>query len=138
MAPTASADPSHKEPGAARVLLVDDAAVARSAVSRDLRARGFIVDSAGEGREGLWRLESQAFDIILTDVHMPTMDGIEFIRELRKMPNYAKTPVLVFTSDASRMRYEEGKAAGATAWLMKPVPTDLLVQALNRALELSV
>lgn len=122
---------------AARVLIVDDAAVTRLAIRRNLQNKGFFVHSASEGREGLWRLKSQPFDIILTDVHMPTMDGIEFIRELRKMPNYARVPVLVCTSDASRVRYEEGKAAGATAWLMKPVPTELLVKELHRALELT-
>lgn len=118
------------------MLVVDDAQVARHSITRELRDRGFEVDSAGEGREGLWRLEAQSFDIILTDVHMPTMDGIQFIRELRKLPQYSKTPVLVFTSDASRVRYAEGRAAGATAWLMKPVDPDVLAKALRRALQL--
>lgn len=131
-----SALPPSSATRSARVLIVDDAQVARYAVSKDLRERGFEVDSAGEGREGLWRLEAQSFDIVLTDIHMPTMDGIQFIRELRKLPQYDKTPVLVFTSDASRVRYAEGRAAGATAWLMKPVDPDTLAKALRRVLDL--
>ena len=84
--------------------------------------------------EGLWRARQQPpFDLVLTDIHMPTMDGLEFIRELRKSPGYDATPIYVLTSDGSRDRLAEGRAAGATAWVIKPPNVPLLVDAIVKA-----
>jgi two-component system chemotaxis response regulator CheY len=115
---------------APRVLTVDDSSVARRQVREALEAVGISVSEAGEGVEALWRAREQRFDLVITDIHMPAMDGLEFIRELRKSPGYERTPVYVLTSDGSRDRLAEGRAAGATAWIVKPANMPLLVSAV--------
>ncbi len=112
------------------VLTVDDSSTSRRQIRQALEAAGIQVAEAAEGVEALWRARQQPFDLILTDIHMPTMDGLEFIRELRKIPHHARTPVYVLTSDASRDRLAEGQAAGATAWIVKPANLALLVEAV--------
>lgn len=82
----------------------------------------------------MWRARSQRFDAILTDIHMPTMDGLEFIRQLRQLRGYAKTPVVVLTSDGARAHLAEGRRAGATAWLVKPPNPSSLVSVVREAL----
>ena len=113
-----------------RVLTVDDSSVARRQVREALEAVGISVSEAGEGVEALWRAREQRFDLVITDIHMPAMDGLEFIRELRKSSGYERTPVYVLTSDGSRDRLAEGRAAGATAWIVKPANMPLLVNAV--------
>jgi len=115
---------------APRVLTVDDSSVARRQVREALEAVGISVSEAGEGVEALWRAREQRFDLVITDIHMPAMDGLEFIRELRKSSGYERTPVYVLTSDGSRDRLAEGRVAGATAWIVKPANMPLLVNAV--------
>lgn len=119
---------------AGRVLTVDDSAVARRQIRQALEAAGLEVAEASEGIEALWKARQQHFDLVLTDIHMPTMDGLEFIRELRKNPAYERAPIYVLTSDGCRERLQEGKAAGATAWIIKPPNLPLLVDAVVKAL----
>ena len=118
---------------APRVLTVDDSSVSRRQIRNALEGAGITVSEAAEGVEALWRAREQPFDLILTDIHMPTMDGLEFIRELRKSPGYEQTPVYVLTSDGSRERLAEGRAAGATAWIIKPPNLPMLVEAVLKA-----
>jgi two-component system chemotaxis response regulator CheY len=120
--------------GRPRVLTVDDSATSRRQLRQALENGGIVVSEAAEGVEALWRARQQSFDLILTDIHMPTMDGLEFIRELRKSPGYERTPVYVLTSDGSRDRLAEGRAAGATAWIVKPPNLPLLVESIWKAL----
>jgi two-component system chemotaxis response regulator CheY len=115
------------------VLMVDDSSTARRQLRVALESAGIRVAEAAEGVEGLWRARQQAFDLVLTDIHMPAMDGLEFIRELRKSPGYGETPIYVLTSDGSRDRLAEGRAAGATAWVIKPPNLPLLVDAIVKA-----
>lgn len=117
-----------------RVLVIDDSTVARQEVSRALQGSGIEVVQAGEGEEGLWRLRQQEVDLILTDVHMPIMDGLSFTRKLRALPKYKNIPVFVLTSDCTEDRIQEGKNAGVTAWILKPPKLDLLVATVRRAL----
>lgn len=119
--------------GCGRVLTVDDSSVARRQIRQALEAAGLEVAEAAEGIEALWKARQQAFDVVLTDIHMPTMDGLEFVRELRKNPGYERTPVYVLTSDGCKERLAEGKAAGATAWIIKPPNLPLLVEAVLKA-----
>jgi two-component system chemotaxis response regulator CheY len=103
-----------------RVLLVDDSVGARGRLKQVLSAGGFDVSEASEGLEGLMRARQESFDLVITDVHMPLMNGLTFIEELRKLPQYSRTPVIVLTSDFSKERIAQVKRAGGSAWLEKP------------------
>jgi two-component system, chemotaxis family, chemotaxis protein CheY len=118
----------------ARVLVVDDSSVARRQLREALEAVGISVSEASEGVEALWRARQQLYDLIITDIHMPAMDGLQLLRELRKLPGNERTPVYVLTSDGSRERLAEGRAAGATAWIVKPANIPMLVKAVLNAL----
>src|SRR3954470_19688802 len=118
----------------ARILVVDDSSVSREVLCSTLKRAGFQTCEATEGSEALWRARTQNFEAILTDIHMPTMDGLEFIRQLRKLPGYSKVPVFVLTSDVSRARFAEGREVGASAWLLKPPNLLALVTAVRESL----
>lgn len=118
-----------------RILVVDDSSASREVLCSALTRAGFLTTEATEGSEGLWRARTQNFEAILTDIHMPTMDGLEFIRQVRKLPGYSKTPVFVLTSDVSRARFAEGREVGATAWLVKPPNLVSLVAVIRDALD---
>jgi two-component system chemotaxis response regulator CheY len=102
------------------VLVVDDSVGARGRLARVLEDSGFEVIEASEGVEGMYRARQRVFDLIITDVHMPAMDGLTFIRELRKLDGYVRTPVIVLTSDFSKDRIQQVRQAGGNAWIEKP------------------
>jgi two-component system, chemotaxis family, chemotaxis protein CheY len=89
---------------------------------------------AGDGQEGLWKARLTTHDLVITDLHMPRMDGLDFLRQLRKLPGYATVPVLVLTSDPSRERLRESRQAGASGWLIKPLAPDALAMTVRHAL----
>jgi two-component system chemotaxis response regulator CheY len=131
---TGSTDKTPASAANARVLVVDDSSVARRQLREALEAVGVSVSEASEGVEALWRARQQPYDLIITDIHMPAMDGLQLLRELRKLPGSEHTPVYVLTSDGSRERLAEGRAAGATAWIVKPANIPMLVKAVLNAL----
>jgi two-component system, chemotaxis family, chemotaxis protein CheY len=116
------------------ILIVDDSALVRSQLRAALEAKGARVIEAENGTEGLWRARENLVDLVVADIHMPVMDGIRMVEELRKIHEYATTPIFILTSDAATSRAEEGKKAGANAWILKPVKTDLLWKAIEKAL----
>lgn len=116
------------------ILIVDDSSLVRSQVRAGLEAKGARVVEAENGREGLWRARESVVDLVIADIHMPVMDGIRMVEELRKLPEYATTPIFILTSDAAAQRADEGKRAGANAWILKPVKADLLWKAIEKAL----
>jgi two-component system chemotaxis response regulator CheY len=118
-----------------RILVIDDSPAFRRQVAGALEASGLSVAEASEGYEALWRVRAEGvFDLILADIHMPNLDGLVFIREVRKLPEYTQVPIFVLTSDGSRERREEGRSAGATAWLLKPPDLPALVNTVHAAL----
>ena len=117
-----------------RILIVDDSAAARSQLRVILEAKGVLVIEAENGREGLWRAQAETVDMVFSDVHMPVMGGLQMIQELRKRPEYVSTPIFVLTSDATSTRAEEGKKAGASSWMVKPMPPDMLWKVIEHAL----
>ncbi len=129
-----SSEPAPAPARASRILVVDDSSASREVLCATLTRAGFQTCEATEGSEGLWRARTQNFEAILTDIHMPTMDGLEFIRQLRRLPGYSKVPVFVLTSDVSRARFVEGREVGATAWLVKPPNLVSLVAVIRDAL----
>lgn len=117
-----------------QILIVDDASAAREQLRSALEARGARVVEAENGSEGLWRARENQIDLFLIDVHMPVMGGLRMVEELRKLPQYATAPIFVLTSDAGSARFEEGKAVGASAWILKPIRMEVLWKAIDRAL----
>jgi two-component system, chemotaxis family, chemotaxis protein CheY len=117
-----------------RILVVDDSATTRKQLCPSLQQAGMIVVEASDGSEALWRAREQEFDLVLTDIHMPAMDGLAFVQRLRELPKHAKTPVVALTSDGSRERRDEGKKLGIRAWVLKPPDIPALVDGLRKVL----
>ncbi len=116
------------------VLAVDDSASMRGLVTYVLKQAGFKVVLAEDGLEALEYARNQAVDLVLTDINMPNLDGIELIRELRSLPHYKFVPMLVLTTESGTDKKMEGKAAGATGWLVKPFDPQQLISTISKVL----
>ena len=114
------------------ILAVDDSASMRAMVSLTLESAGYNIISANDGDQALEKAIESNPDLVLTDVNMPNMDGITLIRELRKLPKYKFTPMLMLTTESSAEKKKEGKLAGATGWLVKPFNPEQLVATIKR------
>ncbi|MEL0634111.1 response regulator [Pseudoalteromonas carrageenovora] len=117
-----------------RILAVDDSASMRQMVSFTLKTAGFDVTEAKDGSEALAIAKQQDFDAVISDVNMPIMDGITLIRELRTLPNYKFTPLLMLTTESGLDKKIEGKAAGATGWIVKPFNPDQLLAVIKKVI----
>lgn len=118
----------------ASILAVDDSTSMRQMISFTLKGAGYEVIEAVDGQEALTIAKSGAVSLVLSDVNMPKMDGITLIKELRKLPNYRFTPMLMLTTESAADRKAEGKAAGATGWLVKPFNPDQLLATIKKVL----
>lgn len=117
------------------ILAVDDSPSMRKMVSYTLESAGYDVVMANEGVEALEVAKQTSVNLVLTDVNMPKMDGITLVKHLRQLPNYRYTPILVLTTESSTERKMEGKAAGATGWIVKPFDPEKLLATLTRVLD---
>ena len=116
----------------AKLLIVDDSTMLRDMLNYALNEGGYTdVVEAVDGVDGLAKAKNTNFDLIITDVNMPNMDGLTLIGELRKIPQYLKTPILVLTTERSDEMKAKGKFAGATGWIVKPFVPDQLLKAVN-------
>jgi two-component system chemotaxis response regulator CheY len=118
----------------ATILAVDDSASLRQMVAFTLKQAGHEVIEAADGVAGLEAARSAAADLVISDINMPHMDGIELVRELRSLPNYKFTPILLLTTESSDEKKQQGKAAGATGWLVKPFDPEKLLGTIRRVL----
>lgn len=118
----------------ARILAVDDSAAMRQMVGITLTGAGHEVQQASDGHQALQLAERERFDLVITDVNMPNMDGLTLVRQLRSLPNYRFVPLLVLTTEATADRKLEGKQAGATGWLVKPFNPDRLLATVAKVL----
>ncbi len=118
----------------ARILAVDDSAAMRQMVGITLTGAGHQVQQACDGVEALDIAAQQKFDLVITDVNMPNMDGITLVRELRARAGYRYVPLLVLTTEATVERKQQGKAAGATGWLVKPFNPERLLATVAKVL----
>ncbi len=116
------------------ILAVDDSNSLRQMVVFTLKQAGYDVVEAADGNEALSRAQSQNTDLVLTDVNMPGKDGITLVRDLRALPGYRFTPILVLTTEAGPEKKQEGKEAGATGWLVKPFSPEQLLSTVQRVL----
>lgn len=117
-----------------RILAVDDSASMRQMVAFALTSAGFDVVEAEDGVIALDKARREKFAAVVADVNMPNMDGISLIRALRQLPDYRFTPLLMLTTEAGLEKKQEGKAAGATGWLVKPFNPEQLVATLRKVL----
>ena len=113
-------------------LVVDDSTTMQEMVSFTLTKAGFAVTRAGNGQDALGRLSGARFDLIITDLNMPVMDGITFIKSVRTLPAFKFTPVLMLTTEGSDERKQQGRAAGATGWLTKPFDPEKLLAIVKK------
>lgn len=111
----------------ASILTVDDSSSLRMAIRMTLAGAGYAVTEAADGREGLAKAGATKFDMILTDLNMPNMDGLSMIKEIRKLPIQTGTPIIFLTTESADVLKQQAKEAGATGWLVKPfLPEQLL------------
>ncbi|TVO59763.1 response regulator [Denitromonas halophila] len=116
------------------ILAIDDSASIRQMVNFTLKSAGYHVVDAVDGRDGLERAKSQQFDLVLTDQNMPRMDGLALIRALREMPAYQRTPILMLTTESSDEMKLQGRAAGATGWMVKPFDPLKLIEVVRKVI----
>jgi two-component system, chemotaxis family, chemotaxis protein CheY len=115
-----------------KILVVDDSSSVRTVARMALRERGYEVVEAANGQEGLRALDADRIHLVISDVNMPTMDGISFLKEIKRHPSYKFTPVIMLTTEAGEDKKQEGRAAGAKAWITKPFQPQLLVDAVAK------
>ncbi len=117
------------------ILAVDDSASMRQMIKLTLRNAGYDVIEAGDGQQGLSQIRRSAVHMILTDLNMPVMDGMVFIRELRKLPACTGIPIVFVTTEVGcGEEKSQAKAAGATAWITKPFQPEQLVAVARKVL----
>ena len=115
-----------------RILTVDDSKTMRDMLAHTLKAAGHDVVQAVDGQDGLDQMGKHPFDIVITDINMPVMNGIEFIKEVRSQRDYATLPILILTTESSEEKKNEGRQVGATGWIVKPFDPDKLLKVIDK------
>jgi two-component system chemotaxis response regulator CheY len=118
----------------ATILTADDTATMRQMISFTLHSAGHEVVPACDGNEALALAGGKKFDLVIADINMPNMDGITLVRSLRALPDYKFTPILILTTESQDTKRQEGKAAGATGWIVKPFNPEQLINIVNKVL----
>lgn len=116
------------------ILAVDDSASIRQMVKITLSGAGYGVTEACDGADGLAKAKAKPVDMVVTDLNMPNMDGLAFIRELRKVDAYKGVPILFLTTESDGGLKQQAKAAGATGWITKPFQQQQLVNVVKKVL----
>lgn len=115
------------------ILIVDDSSSLRTVVRMALQRAGYDVLEAGDGVEGLKQLDAAGkVNLIVSDVNMPNMDGISFVTEVKKHPRHKFSPVIMLTTEGQDSKKEQGRAAGAKAWIVKPFNPPQLLDAVSK------
>lgn len=113
-------------------MIVDDSASLRQVVSIALKGAGYEVVEACDGKEALGKLDGRKVHLIVSDVNMPNMDGIAFVKAMKNLPAYKFTPVIMLTTEAGEDKKQAGQAAGAKAWVVKPFQPAQMLAAVSR------
>ena len=114
------------------IMIVDDSASMRRVVGIALKGAGYDVLEGVDGRDALSKLTGQKVHLIISDVNMPVMDGIAFLKAVKQMPAYKFTPVIMLTTESAEEKKREGQSAGARAWVVKPFQPEQLIGAVQR------
>ena len=114
------------------IMIVDDSTSLRQVVGITLKRAGFDVIEASDGLQALDQLDGRKINLIISDVNMPNMDGISFVKALKAMPAYRFTPVIMLTTESAEGKKAEGQAAGAKAWVVKPFRPEVMLNAVQK------
>lgn len=114
------------------ILIVDDSASLRQVVNIALTGAGYSVVEARDGQDALTKLDGRKVHLIISDVNMPNMDGISFVKAAKQMPLYKFTPVIMLTTEAGEAKMNEGKLAGVKAWVVKPFQPAQMLTAVSK------
>ena len=114
------------------IMIIDDSASIRQVVGIALRNAGYDVIEACDGTDALSKLTGQKIHLVISDVNMPKMDGITFLKELKQNPRYKFTPVIMLTTESGQDKMNEGRAAGAKAWVVKPFQPPQMLDAVAK------
>jgi len=114
------------------ILVVDDSASLRQVVAIALKGAGYDVLEACDGKDALGKLNGAKIHLVISDVNMPNMDGVTFLTEMKKLPDYKFTPVIMLTTEAGEAMKQKGKEAGAKAWVVKPFKPEQMLDAVSR------
>ena len=115
-----------------RILVIDDSASLRQVVSIALSGAGYEVVCAEDGQEALAKLDGSKIHLAICDVNMPVMDGITFVKEAKKLPDYRFMPIIMLTTESRESRKREGQMAGAKAWVVKPFRPEQILHAVSK------
>lgn len=115
-----------------RVLTVDDSRTILAMLHHTLTGAGFEVLQAEDGKKGLDVLKTEDVDVVITDINMPVMDGIEFIKNVRSSGQYQSLPILILTTETSQEKRDLGRSAGGTGWIVKPFDPEKLISVIRR------
>ncbi len=114
------------------ILIVDDSSSMRQLISFSLKDAGFEIVSAANGAEALDRIAGRKIDMVITDLNMPEMDGISFIRRLREMKDFRFVPIVMLTTEAQEAKKQDGRSAGASGWIVKPFSPEKLLEVVRK------
>lgn len=114
------------------ILIVDDSTTIRQVVGITLKGAGYCVIEASDGKEALSQLNGQKVHLIISDVNMPNMDGITFVKEVKKLPNYKFTPIIMLTTESHEAKKQAGQTAGVKAWVVKPFQPAQMLSAVSK------
>ena len=114
------------------IMTVDDSASVRQMVGFTLRNAGYEVLEAVDGVDALAKIQGRQVNMVLTDLNMPNKNGIELIRDLRASATYKFTPIILLTTESQDVKKQEGKAAGATGWIVKPFKPEKLLAVVKK------
>ncbi|MDH2435418.1 response regulator [Pokkaliibacter sp. MBI-7] len=114
------------------ILIVDDSASIRQVVGMTLKNAGYDVIEGVDGKDALSKLDGRKVHLIISDVNMPVMDGITFLKNVKQLPAYKFTPVIMLTTEAGDAKKAEGQAAGAKAWVVKPFQPAQMLTAVSK------
>lgn len=114
------------------ILIVDDSMSIRQTLGMVLKSEGYSVVEAIDGKDAMSKLDGTRFNLIISDVNMPNMDGIEFVKSVKQTPHYKFIPIIMLTTEGNESKKNEGRNAGVKAWIVKPFQPPTLLEAINK------